>query len=60
MNDGSDGHDKRHDRGIFERPPDSGVWWVCYFDENGRKHREKVGPKGLTIKVWSCPGFVDT
>ena len=37
---------RRHQRGIFERPRGSGIWWVCYFDENGRKHREKIGSKG--------------
>ena len=21
------------DQGIFERPPRSGIWWVCYFDQ---------------------------
>jgi hypothetical protein len=30
-------------RGVFERPKDSGVWWICYFDQFGKKHREKVG-----------------
>src|SRR3990172_179850 len=35
----------RKERGIFERPKDSGVWWVRYADDNGRIHREKVGSK---------------
>ncbi|NIN91918.1 MAG: hypothetical protein GTN76_14540, partial [Candidatus Aenigmarchaeota archaeon] len=35
------------DRGIFERPKDSGIWWVRYADNFGRIHREKVGPKSL-------------
>jgi len=43
---------RKHERGVFERPRGSGVWWVCYFDENGRKHRETVGPKGLAVKVY--------
>ena len=43
---------RRRERGIFERPKDSGIWWVVYFDENGRKHREKVGPKSLALKVY--------
>jgi integrase len=47
-----DRSDKRHPRGIFERPKDSGVWWVRYADEHGREHREKVGPKGLAGKVY--------
>jgi hypothetical protein len=28
------------------------AWWVLYFDEKGRKHREKVGSKSLAIKVY--------
>jgi integrase len=49
------GRDKRgrDSRGIFERPKDSGIWWVRYADENGRIHREKVGPKGLAAKVYT-------
>ena len=39
-----------HPRGVFERPKGSGVWWVCYFDQHGRRHREKVGPKALALK----------
>jgi integrase len=42
----------RHERGLFERPKGSGVWWVRYVDEHGRLHREKVGPKGLALKVY--------
>jgi len=40
------------ERGVFERPPGSGTWWVRYTDEHGRRHREKVGPKKLAIKVY--------
>ncbi len=39
-------------RGVFERPSGSGVWWVRYTDENRHLHREKVGPKGLAVKVY--------
>jgi hypothetical protein len=38
---------KRRDRGIFERPKDSGIWWIRYADQFGKLHREKVGPKSL-------------
>src|SRR5713226_6984708 len=38
------------DRGLFERPARPGVWWIRYFDGDGRKHREKVGPKALARK----------
>jgi len=40
------------DRGIFERPKGSGIWYVRYKDEHGRLHKEKVGPKGLAKKVY--------
>jgi integrase len=30
-------------RGIFERPPDSGVYWISYFDTEGKRRREKAG-----------------
>jgi hypothetical protein len=43
---------ERRVRGLFERPKGSGVWWVCYFDANGRRHRERVGPKALAKKVY--------
>ncbi len=50
----SDGKRKAGDRGIFERPKGSGVWWVRYTDGNGKLHREKVGPKGLAKKVYQA------
>jgi site-specific recombinase XerD len=39
-------------RGVFERPKGSGVWWILYRDEHGRRHRERIGPKGLASKVY--------
>lgn len=32
-------------RGLWEREPGSGVWWVRYRDADGKLHREKVGRK---------------
>lgn len=29
--------------GIFERPPDSGVFWIDYLDASGERRREKAG-----------------
>src|SRR5262245_174335 len=43
---------RRRQRGIFERPKGSGIWWVRYHDEDGREHREKVGPKKLAGDVY--------
>jgi len=42
----------KKDRGVFERPAESGVWWICYFDQYGRKHRECVGMKSTALKVY--------
>jgi integrase len=33
---------RRPPRGVFERKP--GEYWICYFDQHGRRHREKIGP----------------
>ena len=43
---------KPRTRGVYEYPKGSGVWWVCYFDEHGRRHRESVGAKGLAGDVY--------
>jgi hypothetical protein len=32
-------------RGLWEREPGSGVWWIRYRDSNGKLHREKIGRK---------------
>jgi integrase len=32
---------------LFEYPKGSKVWWVRYWDADGRERSEKVGPKGL-------------
>src|SRR5713101_5630636 len=40
------------DRGLFEQPSGSGVWWTCYFDAFGRRHREKAGSKGLARRLY--------
>lgn len=29
--------------GVFERPPDSGVYWISYTDSDGNRRREKAG-----------------
>ena len=38
-------------RGIYEREPGSGVWWIQYFDAEGRRHREKAGTRGNAIDL---------
>jgi integrase len=39
-------------RGIYEREPGTGVWWICYFDRFGKRHREKAGTKSVAIKLY--------
>lgn len=40
------------DRGLFERPKDSGIWWVRWADAAGKDHREKVGTKAAAKQVY--------
>lgn len=42
---------KKH-RGLYEHPKGSNVWWILYYDQYGKRHREKVGPKGLAIVAY--------
>src|ERR1700740_1458387 len=46
------GNSSRKVRGVFEKVPGSGVWWVCYFDCTGRKRREKAGTKSAAITLY--------
>ena len=39
-------------RGIFEKQPGSRIWWVCYFDQFGKKHREKAGTKSAAVLLY--------
>jgi hypothetical protein len=39
-------------RGVFERPKGSGTWWICYFDQYGRKLREMVGFRQTAIEIY--------
>ncbi|HEY6337119.1 MAG TPA: tyrosine-type recombinase/integrase [Candidatus Sulfotelmatobacter sp.] len=39
-------------RGVFEKVTDSNVWWICYFDADGKKRREKGGRKGDAIDLY--------
>ena len=43
---------RRNPRGVFEKVPGSGEWWVCYWDAQGRKRREKVGTKSNAILLY--------
>lgn len=43
---------EKRSRGVYERKAGSGVWWVRYADENGKIHREPVGPKAVALAVY--------
>lgn len=38
-------------RGVFEKNSGSGVWWIQYFDSDGRRRRERIGSKSSAIKT---------
>src|ERR1700688_637253 len=42
---------QRNPRGVFEKVPGSGEWWIRYNDSNGRYRREKAGSKSVAIKL---------
>jgi site-specific recombinase XerD len=39
-------------RGVFQRPPGSGIWWISYFDSNGQHHREKIGRRSVAVEAY--------
>ena len=38
-------------RGVYERDPGSGVWWICY-KQGGIRKREKVGRRSDAINLY--------
>ena len=42
---------RRNPRGVFEKVPGSGEWWVRFVDATGRYRREKAGTKGVAIDL---------
>jgi site-specific recombinase XerD len=43
---------RNYPRGIFEKMPDSKVWWIRYADAMGRIRREKAGTKGAATDLY--------
>jgi site-specific recombinase XerD len=43
---------RRNPRGVYEKVPSSGESWICYWDAQGRKRREKVGTKSNAILLY--------
>jgi integrase len=42
----------RNPRGVFEKVPGSGVWWVRHADVMGRIRREKAGSKSTALTLY--------
>ena len=38
-------------RDIFEMPPDSGIFYIQYFDINGNRRREKAGRRSDAVTL---------
>jgi hypothetical protein len=38
-------------RGVYEKIPGSGVWWIRYIDAEGKLRREKACSKSAAIKL---------
>jgi len=39
-------------RGVYEKQPGSGIWWIRYMDASGRLRREKAGTKSAAILLY--------
>ena len=39
-------------RGVFEKVPGSGSWWIHYYDAQGIRRREKVGRKSDALTLY--------
>jgi site-specific recombinase XerD len=44
---------KKKVRGVYEKIPGSGVWWIRYADSKGNMHREKVGRHGDAVTLYT-------
>jgi integrase len=49
----SRGKTRRKVRGVFEKVPGSGVWWIRYSDAQGRYRREKAGTKTASRELYT-------
>jgi integrase len=49
--DMSDKREKKKIRGVFEKVPGSGIWWIQYFDAERRRRREIAGARGNAIDL---------
>jgi hypothetical protein len=42
----------KNPRGVFEKPPGSGIFWINYFDASRVRRRERIGTKSNAIKMY--------
>ena len=38
-------------KGVYEQPPESGIWWINYYIE-GKRRREKVGRRADAVTLY--------
>lgn len=43
---------RRNPRGVYEKVPGSGVWWIRYSDTTARIRREKAGTKSAALILY--------
>jgi len=44
---------QRNPRGVFQKVQGkNSPWWICYWDSQGRKRREKAGTKSAAVKLY--------
>lgn len=43
---------RRNPRGIYEKVPGSGIWWIRHADSTGRIRREKAGSKSAALTLY--------
>ena len=45
--------ERRNPRGVFQKVPGkNSPWWICFWDAQGRKRREKAGTKSAAIDLY--------
>jgi site-specific recombinase XerD len=47
-----EGKARRTPRGVYEKLPGSGIWWIRYADAMGRIRREKAGTKSSALTLY--------
>ena len=52
-----DGHERtfivtKKIKGVYEKTPGSGIWWIHFYDSEGNRRREKVGRRSAAIALY--------